>query len=275
MSQPSENPLVRAHLDVIERLWTNPVLEGCATHWPTPEGATVMLAESRCGAAVKRWQSMLPEETRLMALDSSNPMLDEARGRLGDEAASQIFFVKQQVRSLSYADDVFDAAACIHGIVTARQAHEGMAEMVRVIGSGAKLLMAAPVLGSFPELFDLLVEALRSEDMEEVIPRLEETEQQLLTPARLKELGEEMGLEAIEIHQMEWTVAFDGGREYVYSPLVRESFFPHWLGAIRAEDRDRVLGHVSKAMDTYWDGETIEAPVRAVLFEGQKQGGQH
>ncbi len=270
MSQSSENPLVRAHLDVVERLWTYPVLDGCSGRWPEPQEATVMVAESRCGAVVKRWGEVLADGSRIMALDSSSPMLDEARKHLGGSGDHQVFFVKQQVRSLSYADGVFDAAACIHGLVSTRQVHEGLAEMTRVVSPGSQVLLVVPVVGSFPELYDLLVEGLKVHGMDEVIPRFRETNQQLMTPARLHEIAEEVGLSDPTMEALEWSVAFDGGREYVYSPLVRETFFPHWLGAIRAEDRDRVLSHASKALDTYWGGESIEAPVVAMLLVGRK-----
>lgn len=270
MSDVSENPKVRAHREVVERLWTEPVLGLCASELPVPDNATVLAAESRCGAVLLRWLPDLPEATRVMALDSSGPMLDEARSRIDEKQQQRIFFVQQRVNSLSYADGVFDGAVCFHGIVTARQASEGLAEMSRVISSGGKVVAGFPICESFPEFYDLLDEALRACGLEDVLLRLDELRDNLLTPGRLASLANQQQLDSVEISELRWEVGFGGGSEYLYSPLIQETFFPHWVGAIRSSERDDVLAYIRDAVDTYWSEQMLTTEVKAALLVGRK-----
>ncbi len=271
MSDVSENPTVRAHREVVERLWTEPVLELCAPQLPVPDDATVLAAESRCGGLLLQWLPDLPSATRMMALDSSGPMLDEARSRIDEEEQNRIFFVQQRVASLSYADGVFDGAVCLHGLITTRQVQEGLRELIRVIAGGAKVVACFPLRSSFPEFYDLLDEALRACELEDVLVRLDDLRDNLLNPARVASLADREGLDDISVTEVSWELAFNNGREYLYSPLIQETFFPHWIGAIRASERDDVLRYISDAIDMYWSERTLNTEVKAALLVGTKR----
>ena len=271
MSDVSENPTVRAHRDVVERLWTEPVLELCGSKLPVPDDATVLAAEARCGALLLEWLPDLPSATRMMALDSSGPMLDEARSRIDAEEQKRIFFVQQRVASLSYADGVFDGAVCLHGLITARQVQEGLRELIRVIAGGAQVVACFPLRSSFPEFYDLLDEALRACGLEDVLVRLDELRENLLSPARVASVAEREGLTDVSVSELSWELAFSNGREYLYSPLIQETFFPHWVGAIRASEREDVLSYISDAIDSYWSDRTLNTEVKAALLIGTKQ----
>ncbi len=270
MSDVSENPVVRAHRDVVERLWTEPVLELCAEVLPNPQGSTVLSTESRCGLVVARWLETLPADTRMMALESSGPMLDEARTRISEKEQQRIFFVEQRVSSLSYADGVFDAATCLHGLIAVRQVREGLAELSRVVSPGAMVTACVPLKTSFPEFYDLLDEALRAAGLIDVLPRVAEMKEELMSPPRLVDLAEEQSLKDVEFNELRWEVAFGSGREYLFSPLVQETFFPQWMGAIRSSERDEVLDYMTDAIDTYWSESTLTTPVVAGLVTGTK-----
>lgn len=270
MSEVSENPIVRAHRDVVERLWTKPVLDLCIDELPTPEGSTVLAAESRCGAVVERWVEGLSQDTRVMALESSGAMLDEARSRISEIEQQRIFFVEQRVSSLSYADDVFDGACCFHGLVSTRQVREGLTELTRVVSPGAKVVTCVPLRSSFREFYDLLDEALRASGLIDVLPRIDEMHDELSSASRLVELADELELDGVKFDELTWEVAFGSGREYLYSPLIQETFFPHWVGAIRASEREEVLGYISNAIDTYFSDRTLNTQVVAGLVTGTK-----
>ncbi len=270
MSEDRDNPIVRAHREVVERLWTAPALQLAGEDLPHPAEATVLAAEVRCGAMVMHWLDSLPESTRLMALDSSGAMLDEARSRVSEEDKRRLFFVEERVNSLSYADDVFDAAACVHGLVTGRQTREGLSELVRVISPGSPMIACVPLQKSFPEFYDLFDEALRACGLENVLPRIDDLRSNLLTSAKLFDVAKQCGLEDIAISELDWEVAFGGGREYLYSPLIQETFFPHWVGAVRSDEREGVLSHISEAIDTYWCDETLQTRVWAAVVVGTK-----
>lgn len=270
MSEISDNPVIRAHRDVVERLWTTPVLDLCIDEFPCPDKATVLSAESRCGAVAIRWLKALPAGTRMMALDSSGPMLDEARSRIDESEHRRIFFVQQRMNSLSYADDVFDGVVCLHGMVTARQAREGIKELARVTAPGGTLLACFPLAQSFSEFYDILDEALRSCGLESALPRLGELRSNLLEESKVSALADESNFSELTVSELSWEVAFGSGNEFLYSPLIQETFFPHWIGAIRSSDRDEVLRYVSDAIDTYWSGRTLNTNIKAALLVARK-----
>lgn len=270
MSEVSENPIVRAHRDVVERLWTTPVIDLAAPEFPAPESSTVLAAEARCGAVVARWLESLPEDTRMMALESSGPMLDDARSRISEEQQQRIFFVEQRVNSLSYADDVFDGASCFHGLISARQTREGLGELSRVVSAGATVVVCVPLRSSFGEFYDLMDEALRAAGLIDVLPRIQEMHDELMSASRLVDVARAQSLDDVEFSELRWEVAFGSGREYLYSPLIQETFFPHWMGAIRSSERDEVLDYIAEAIDTYWSDRTLNSQVVAGLVTGTK-----
>lgn len=269
MSEEAEHPAVRAHRQVVERLWTVPVLDLCGDELPRPSGSTVLSAESRAGAVLARWVETLPASTRVMALDSSGAMLDEARERIAEEEHRRIFFVKQRVNALSYADGVFDAVVCLHGMVSRRQAREGVAELWRVVAPGGRLMTCFPLAGSFPEFYDMMDEALRALGLTSALGRLSDLKANLLEENAVSRILE--APEAVTtFSELSWEVAFGSGREFLYSPLVQETFFPHWVGAIRASDREKVLRYIGDAIDTYWRDRTLNTRMQAALLIADK-----
>lgn len=274
MTETADHPTVRAHRDVVERLWTEPILDLCAVDLPTPENATVLTAESRCGAVILRWLEHLSSGTRMMALDSAGPMLDEARSRVPEEEHRRIYFVQQRLNSLSYANGVFNGVVCLHGMVTRRQAEEGLKELTRVTADDGELVASFPLGSSFREFYDLLDEALRARGLENALYRLEELRQSLLSADDIRRIADQEGLEVREISELSWEVAFSSGREYLYSPLIQETFYPHWVGAIRASEREEILRYISDACDTYWRGRTLNSHVRAALLIARKPSGE-
>lgn len=270
MSETSENPVVQAHREVIERLWTRPVLDACESDLPCPDATTVLAAEARCGEVVLRWLPQLSDDTRMMVLDTSGPMLDEARSRVAESDRDRLFFVEERVRSLSYADGVFDAAVCVHGLVTRRQITEGLGELVRVVSSGGTVVMCVPLNESFAEIYDLFDEALRSCGLEQVLPRLYEAHDRLATPHLLASMADEQPLVDFEVSQLEWEIGFGDGRDYLYSPLIQETVFPQFVGAVRSSEREPVLEYVEEAIDIYWSGRDLTTEVNAGLLVAEK-----
>ncbi|TXD39478.1 methyltransferase domain-containing protein [Lujinxingia vulgaris] len=271
MSQTLESPLVRAHREVVERLYTVPLLNACAELLPRVEDKTVLSAESRCGEVVSRWLERLPDETRMMALDSHAPMLDCARERISEAEQRRIFFVQQRVNALSYADEVFGASICLHGLVTRRQLDEGLGELARVTASGGSVMAALPTSGSFAAFYDLLDEALRAQGLHEALDRLGELRDRTLVDAgALARSARSAGLHDLTLEQVRWELSFASGRDFLQSPLIQETFFAHWSGAIRGAEREGVLGYIARAIDTYWRDRTFDTQVEAALVVGRR-----
>jgi ubiquinone/menaquinone biosynthesis C-methylase UbiE len=271
MAEIHETQETQAHREVMERLWTRPLLDVLSGRLTRPAGSSVLVAEARCGLAPLVWANLLPEDTRVIALDPSRAMLDIARQRVEEqELMRRIFLVSQRVGAISYADDVFKASLCVHGVVTASQARDSLKELARVTQSGGQVVLACPLADSFPEFHDLFDEALRAHQLDDSLRRLEELPRSLISEAWLATQAREIGLQEVHIERVTWRVTFESGRAFLMSALLRETFFPQWIGLIRSSDREYVLRAVADAVDTYFHERTFSCEVSAACLIGTR-----
>lgn len=270
MTDASEYQAALAHKQVVEPLWTTPLFEACNPALHVPDAVSVLVAESRCGYVPVRIAEDLPVDTRVIALDPSRAMLDQARQRVSDELARRVFFVPQRVGKLSYADDVFRASICLNGVVTTRQMNEALSELSRVTAPGGTVTLAAPMRSSFPEFYDMLDEALRAHSLHDVLGRMYELRASFLTPSRLVDTAEDVGLLEVTFDELTWEIEFRSGQELMMSPLIRETFFSHWIGIIRSSDREPILRYIADAIDMYWDDRAFTVRVVAGCITGMR-----
>jgi SAM-dependent methyltransferase len=212
----------------------------------------------------------LPADTRVIALDPSRAMLDQARQRVSDELARRVFFVPQRVQKLTYADDVFRASICLNGVLTMRQVRESLGELSRVTAPGGTVTLGAPLRTSFPEFYDMLDEALRAHSLHDVLGRMYELRASFLTPSRLVDSAEQAGLHEVTFDEVAWEVEFESGQELMRSPLVRETYFPHWIGIIRSSDREPILRYIADAIDMYWHDRPFRVRIVAGCLSGMR-----
>lgn len=259
-----------SHKSVVERLWTAPVFEANADRIAVGESTSLLVAESRCGYIPSRLVDLVPEDTRIIALDPSRPMLDQARQRVSEADQRRVFYVPQNVNALSYTNEVFTTSICLNGIVTAHQAEDALGELTRVTSPGGTVLVGAPMSESFSEAFDILDEALRAHQLNDVLGRLYDLPSSFLSPSRLADIAEKSGLHDVEVQEVTWSLEFESGHGVYYSPLLRETFYPHWIGVVRSSDREPILRYACDAVDTYWHGRSFKTDVVACVVSGMR-----
>ena len=91
MSDAGEHQAAVAHKAVIEPLWTAPILRACKPVENVQGGSSVLVAEARCGYVPIEIVKDLPDDTRVIALDPSRAMLDQARQRVGEDIARRVY----------------------------------------------------------------------------------------------------------------------------------------------------------------------------------------
>lgn len=270
MTDAAEHQAAIAHKAVIEPLWTEPLFASCNPIGEMPESSSVLVAESRAGYVPMEVVKHLPDDTRVIALDPSRAMLDQARQRAGEDMARRVFFVPQRVGDLSYADGVFRSSICMNGVATTRQAREAVNELARVTAPGGSVTLAAPLRSGFSEFYDMLDEALRAHSLNDVLGRMYELRASFLTPSKLADMADEAGLIDVVIDELSWEVEFKSGQELIMSPLIRETFFPHWIGIIRSADREPILRYVADAIDMYWHDRQFTCRIVAGCLNGMR-----
>lgn len=251
-----------AHQMIMEKLWTQPLLDVTMPELATPDGSTVLVAEARCGLPAISWSRYLPESTRIIALDPSRTMLDQARQRIAEDLQRRIFFVPQSIQSLSYADDVFKASVCVHGLNTPAQLRDGLRELSRVTQHGGQLMVAMPTWDCFAEIFDMFDEALQAQQLTDAAQRLQDCRRGLIHEENVVSAAREFGLHDLSLTRHSWDVAFSSGREVVLSPILRETLFDSWISVIRSSEREPSLRYIADAIDTYFHGRTFESTLK-------------
>ena len=158
-------------------------------------------------------------------------------------------------------------------MVTVRQADEGLEELGRVTVDEGPIATAFPLGSSFEIIYEMLDEALRAHQMDERLERLDELRETLLSPGRLMAIAQETSLQVDSVERVEWTLEFDRGREFLHAPIVREIFFPHWVGIVSSARRDQVMRYIAEAIDTYWKSRSFETTMSVAFMLARASSG--
>ncbi len=100
-----------------------------------------------------RWTT----QGRIIAIDPSSPMLDEARTKAG-RARRQAHLLPHRERrlpKLSFADDVYDLVVCNAGLQEFDDPERAIREFARVAKPGGRVAVTLPLAGTFGEFYDL------------------------------------------------------------------------------------------------------------------------
>jgi SAM-dependent methyltransferase len=258
------------HRAVLEPLWTQPLFRAFDVDGFAEGVESLLIAESRCGYVPEQLVGSMSPGTRIMTLESSRAMLEQARQRIEDITDRRVFYTAQAVTGLSYADGVFDGTVCLDGLATIRLLRLGLSELARVTSMGGKVVIGVPLAGAFGSVYDLFDEALRANQLSDVVERMYLLRQELIGYSHLLDTATEFGLHDLQIREVGWEVSFASGRDLTTSPLLGSLFMSYWLGTLRAEDRQPVLDRIEEAVDVYWKDSSFTTTVRAACLTGRR-----
>ncbi len=96
--------------------------------------------ETACGTGVvtRRLLAHLPGDARLTATDLHQPMIDQARSKVGDDP--RLTYRQADATALPFPDASFDAVICQFGVMFLPDKATGYREAVRVLKPGGQLL---------------------------------------------------------------------------------------------------------------------------------------
>ena len=258
------------HKLLIEPLWAQPLFQAVNGTDFVDGVDSLLIAENRCGYGTAWLVNQVGEDTRIVALEPSRAMVDQARQRMEELTDRRIFFNAKGVTGLPYADQVFDGTMCINGLSTVRLLQLGLLELTRVTTLGGKVLIAVPLAGAFDSVYDLFEEALRERQLGDTVERMYALRQDMIGYSHLSDTAQECGLYDAEIREIGWEISFASGRDLSSSPLLGSLFMSYWLGTLRAEDRGPVLECIENAVDCYWTGSQFTTTVRAACLTARR-----
>ena len=275
MERIDEESYAIAYDEIVAPVWgerTGSLLLDTVKAIGLPTAGNILISQCRTGLLPARLVSHLKDGTRIIAVDSSGEMLDRARRRLGSTDQKRVFFATQPIPKLNYADNVFPLTMCDSGIVTKSDLSTCIKELHRVTNEEGKVAIALPVRGSFWEFYDFFREALLVRSLDHLEEELERHLDTLCTLNHVESMADEMGLSALETGIDEFTIRFDKGEEFLFSPYVQHSYLSLWLDICKEDTlREGLFFSVLKQFNTYFEGLGIDTTVHIAAFVGQKR----
>lgn len=234
--------------------------------------ATVLVAESRTGTLIATMidEQMVPPSARLMVVDPSSDMLDVARRRVGS-VSQRVFYSSQSMTSLSYADGVFNAVLCPHGLLTRGDLSLGGAELLRVLQPDGVLAFTMPLAPTFECFVDMLEEAIIALEMRDLESPLSAYREALIDERDLASTLKSLDLSLVGMDVAGFDLEFEGAAAFLTSPLVDDLFLPRWLAmGDDVEHRETLLTEVLRMLDTYYASSVIPTQVEVACVVARR-----
>jgi ubiquinone/menaquinone biosynthesis C-methylase UbiE len=233
-----------------------------------------MVLDVACGTgypALDILRKMDPEG-RIIAIDASSPMLDEARVKAGRLSGKRIFFRSETATpKLAFADDVYDLVVCNAALDELDDPEQGVREFARVAKPAGRVAVTMPLSGTFDEFYDLFREVLSKLDRQDAIDRLDAHIAKYPPLEQLEAWFEDAGLVDIKSEYDSFTLLFKSSREFFFAPVIEYGPLAEWKAiAGKGQQMQDVFWHTKTAIDAYFAGRPFAVTVTAGCVRGRK-----
>jgi ubiquinone/menaquinone biosynthesis C-methylase UbiE len=235
-----------------------------------------MVLDVNCGSGYPALDILrkMDEQGRIIAIDTSSPLLDEARAKAGKLSGKRIFFRSEAaLPKLSFAEEVYDLVIANAGIHQLDDPEPQVRECARVAKVGGRVAITYALAGTFGEFHDLFREVLIKGDYKDAIDRLDA----YLTryPPLEQAVGwfEDAGLGEIESGFESFTLLFKSSREFFFAPIIEYGPLSNWKAiAGKGQQMQDVFWQTKAAIDAYFQGSSFSVTVNAGCIRGRKLG---
>ncbi len=227
---------------------------GCRTGYVEP-----LLAERLPGAAI-------------VGVDPSPEALTLARAKATALPGVNISLELATGMPLPLPDASFTHGLLVHPVVSAQARYALLAELRRILVLGGQGLVALPVRGSFPEIYDMLREYALRQDLADFGKAVEVAAASRPTIESLSEELEKVGLGEVDVDVQLIGVAFNSGREFLEDPIAQLIVFPDTRALIEADPAAVEAGfrYVADAITKYWSEGAFELTVNVGCASGRR-----
>ena len=226
------------------------------------EGAVVAMLGCRTGFPETVLLDKLPGAV-IHGVDPSEAALVVARRRAEALGEAQVHYGVATQLPTPLASAAFTHALALHPVLTAERRRAWLGELKRVLVPRGQGLLAVPLRGSFPELYDMLREfALRHEltDLGQQVDRAASTRPNLETAT---EECEDAGFTEVDIAVEMLALSFATGRELLESAAFELLVLPEVLAELDldAAMTERATAYLHDAVGKYWSDGAFDLTV--------------
>ncbi len=234
-----------------------------------------MVLDVGCGTGYPALEILrkMDAEGRIIAIDPSSPMLDEARAKAGKLSGRRIFFRSESaLPKLAFTDDVYDLVVCNAGLTELDDPERAIREFARVTKPQGRVAVSLPVAGTFAEFFDLFREVLGKLEVTDAIDRLDAHLVRYPPLEQVEAWFEDAGLVDVKAEWDTFTLLFKSSREFFFASLIEYGPLAEWKAiAGKGQTMQDVFWHVKAAIDAYFGGRPFAVTVNVGVVRGRKQ----
>jgi ubiquinone/menaquinone biosynthesis C-methylase UbiE len=214
----------------------------------------------------------MDDQGRIIAIDQSSPMLDEARTKAGPLSGKRIFFRSESaLPRLSFTDDVYDLVVCNAGLQEFDDPEAAIRDFSRVTKPGGRVIVTLPLAGTYGEFFDIFREVLVKQDRSDAIDRLDAYLSRFPALPQARGWFEDAGLADISADYTTFTLLFKSSREFFFAPVIEFGPLSEWKAiAGKGEQMQKVFWECKAAIDAYWGGRPFAVTVEGACIRGRK-----
>jgi ubiquinone/menaquinone biosynthesis C-methylase UbiE len=252
-------------------LWTRRFGKLLLRDLALPQKAMVLDVGCGTGYPALELLEKMDGEGRIVAIDPSSSMLDEARKKAGALAGKRIFFrTEAHSTKLSFTDEVYDLVVC-----NARDLDDpsaSIAEFARVCKRGGRVAITLALAGTFHEFYDLFREVLAKRDQKEALERLDAHLARYVTLDDLEAWFEDAGLSHVTVARETFTLLFKSSREFFFAPVIEHGPLSAWKAiAGKGEVMQDIFTACKNAIDAYFAARPFSVTVEVGAVRGRKQ----
>jgi ubiquinone/menaquinone biosynthesis C-methylase UbiE len=235
-----------------------------------------MVLDVGCGTGYPSLEILrrMDDQGRIIAIDSSSPLLDEARTKAGKLSGRRIFFRSETaLPKLPFADEVYDLVVSNAGLAEFDDPELAIRDFHRVAKEGGRVAVSLPLAGTFGEFFDILREVLIKQDRPDAIDRLDAHLVRYAPLEQAEAWFEDAGLSEVRSEHEVFTLLFKSSREFFFAPIIEYGPLAGWkLIAGKGQVMQDVFWHCKQAIDAYFAGSSFAVTVVAGCVTGRKLG---
>jgi len=233
-----------------------------------------MVLDVNCGSGYPSLEILkrMDEQGRIIAIDSSSPLLDEARTKAGKLSGKRIFFRSEStLPKLPFAEEVYDLVVANAGLQQLDDPEPAVRECARVTKVGGQVIATYPLAGTFGEFYDLFREVLIKGDYKDALDRLDAYLTRYPPLEQAVAWFEDAGLGDVQTEFESFTLLFKSSREFFFAPMIEYGPLSSWKNiAGKGQQMQDVFWQTKAAIDAYFQGSAFSVTVFAGCLRGRK-----
>jgi ubiquinone/menaquinone biosynthesis C-methylase UbiE len=238
-----------------------------------------MVLDVGCGTGYPSLEILrrMDDAGRIIAIDSSSPMLDEARTKAGPLSGKRIFFRSENASTkLTFTDDVYDLTVSNAGLQEFEDPEAAIKEFARVTKPEGRVVVTLPLAGTWGEFFDIFREVLIKQDRQDAIDRLDAYLTRFPPLEQAVAWFEDAGLTDVESEYETFTLLFRSSREFFFAPIVEYGPLSDWKQiAGKGDQMQKAFWECKASIDSYFPpgkaGASFAVTVVAGCVRGRKR----